>query len=103
LLLCLAPFAPHLSDELLQRLGFAESSYKIAWPVADESLAREDEITIPVQVNGKLRARVTVAAGSDDATIRTAALSHAEIAAQLGESEPKKVVVVPGRLVNIVI
>jgi len=103
LLLCLAPFAPHLSDELLQRLGFDQSSYQIAWPLADESLAREDEITIPVQVNGKLRARVTVAAGSDDATIRAAALQQSEIAAIVNGQEPKKIVVVPGRLVNIVI
>jgi leucyl-tRNA synthetase len=58
MLLLLSPFAPHAADELLSRLGFAESAYVMAWPKADEAVAREDEITIPVQVNGKLRARL---------------------------------------------
>jgi leucyl-tRNA synthetase len=54
MLLLLSPFAPHAADELLSRLGFAESAYVMAWPKADETVAREDEVTIPVQVNGKL-------------------------------------------------
>jgi leucyl-tRNA synthetase len=103
MLLLLSPFAPHLSDEVLQRLGFEESAYVMGWPKANEDVAREDEITVPVQVNGKLRARIVVPAGSDEATLREAALSHADVSTQLAGKEPKRVVVVPGRLINIVL
>ncbi len=103
LLLCLGPFAPHLSDELLERLGFESSSYEMAWPQADEALAREEEITIPVQVNGKLRARLTVAADSAEETLRELALQDPEVQKHLEGREPKRVIVVPGRLINIVV
>ena len=102
LVLCLAPFAPHLSDELLERLGFDESSFRLAWPVADKSVARESEITIPVQHNGKLRTRITVAADVTEDELKAAALTSSEVVAALGGREPKKVIVVPGRLVNVV-
>ena len=102
LILLLAPFAPHLSDELLGRLNFEYSSFESAWPVANEEVAREDEITIPVQVNGKVRARVTVAEGSDEATLRAAALGAPEIVALLN-GEPQRVIVVAGRLINVVL
>jgi leucyl-tRNA synthetase len=103
LVLCLAPFAPHLADELLSRLGFTVSSFQLPWPTADESIAREAEITIPVQVNGKLRARITVAADSDNATLQATALSQPDVQAHIEGREPKKVIVVPGRLINIVV
>ncbi|HEX8551182.1 MAG TPA: leucine--tRNA ligase [Abditibacteriaceae bacterium] len=102
LVLCLAPFAPHLSDELLERLGFGESSFRLSWPVADENVAREDEITIPVQHNGKLRTRITVAADAAEDALKAAALASPEIESALGGREPKKIIVVPGRLVNVV-
>lgn len=102
MLLLLSPFAPHLSDEIRERLGFAESAYLSAWPKANEAVAREDEITVPVQINGKLRARIVVPAGSDEATLREAALSHPDVSTQLEGTQPKRVIIVPGRLINIV-
>jgi leucyl-tRNA synthetase len=103
MLLLLSPFAPHATDELLSRLGFTESAYVMAWPEADEAVAREDEITIPVQVNGKLRARLVVPAGSDEATLRERALTNADVSTHLVGKEPKRVIIVPGRLINIVV
>ena len=103
MLLLLSPFAPHLSDELLHRFGFEKSAYEMDWPRANEELAKEEEITLPVQVNGKLRARVAVAPDADEETLRAAALSDAEIKAQLDGREPKRVIVVPGRMINIVV
>lgn len=99
----LSPFAPHLSDELFARLGFAGSAYEMTWPIANENVAREDEITVPVQVNGKLRARITASPDSDEATLREAALSTEEVKSQLEGREPKRVIVVPGRLINVVV
>lgn len=103
MLLLLAPFAPHLSDELLSQLGFEKSAYETAWPKGDAELAKEDEVVLPVQVNGKLRARVTLPAGSDEATIKQAVLADADVQSQLAGKEPKKFIIVPGRLVNIVV
>jgi len=103
LLLLLSPFAPHLSDEVLSRLGFSLSAYDLAWPQMDSVLAREEEITMPIQVNGKLRARLQVPADIAESDLRVLALSHIEVANQLGGKEPKRVVVVPGRMVNIVV
>ena len=102
LTILLSPFAPHLADELLQRLGFNKTSFETTWPQANEDVAREDEITVPVQVNGKLRARITVPEGSDEGVLREAALSAPEIVALLN-GEPKRVIVVPGKLVNVVL
>lgn len=103
LLLLLSPFAPHLSDEVLSRLGFSLSSYDMAWPQMNEDLAREEEITMPVQVNGKLRARLQVPADISESDLRVLALNHEDVAAQLAGKEPKRFVIVPGRMVNIVI
>jgi leucyl-tRNA synthetase len=101
LLLSLSPFAPHLSDELLLRIGYIHSGYNSAWPQADAELAREDEITLPIQINVKLKSRITVAADADESTLRSAVL--AAIADQLDGKEPRRVIIVPGRLVNIVL
>ena len=103
MVLLLAPFAPHLSDELLAQLGFEKSSYQTPWPKGDAQLAKEDEVVLPVQVNGKLRTRVTLPAGSDEAMIKQAVLADAEIQAQLDGKELKKFIIVPNRLVNIVV
>ncbi len=102
LALCLAPFAPHVGDEILERLGFEASSFKLSWPQADADWAREEEVTVPVQVNGKLKARIQVAADADQTAIQETALAAPEIRAALGGKEPRRVIVVPGRLVNIV-
>lgn len=103
LLLCLAPFAPHLVDELLERLGFAGSAYEMPWPQGREEVAREEEIVMPVQVNGKLRARLTVPAGCDEDTLRRLALESSEVQSHLDGKEPRRVIVVPQRMVNIVV
>ncbi len=103
LLLLLSPFAPHLADEMGEKLGFSGSFYRATWPQFDVEVAREDEITVPVQVSGKLRARLTVAADISPQDLEKLALENAEVSAFLSGKTPKKVIVVPGRLVNIVV
>ena len=97
LLLLLSPFAPHIADELGEQLGFEQSFYQMTWPRADADVAKEDEVVIPVQVNGKLKARLTVEVGLANDVLEALALEAAEVTAA------KKVIVVPGRLVNIVV
>jgi len=103
LTLLLAPFAPFLAAELWEQIGGEGAVFRVAWPIADPELAREDEIEIPVQVNGKLANVVTVPAGSDEATIQAAAQADAKVAARIAAKTVVKVIVVPGKLVNIVV
>jgi leucyl-tRNA synthetase len=103
LTLMLAPFAPFLAAELWEQLGGEGAVFRIAWPVANQELAREAEIEIPVQINGKLVTVVTVPAGSDMATIQAAAQADAKVAARIAGKTVVKVIVVPGKLVNIVV
>ena len=103
LTLLLAPFAPFLAAELWEQLGGEGAVFRTAWPVADPELAREAEIEIPVQVNGKLVHVVTVPAGSDEATIQAAAQADAKVTARMAGKNVVKVIVVPGKLVNIVV
>ena len=103
LTLMLAPFAPFLAAELWQVLGGHGAVFRVAWPVADAELAREAEIEIPVQVNGKLANVVTVPAESDETTIQAAALADAKVIARMAGKTMVKVIVVPGKLVNIVV
>ncbi len=98
----LAPVAPHLAEELWARLGKPYSVHLQAWPQADAAAAADEEITLVVQVNGKVRDRIVVPAGTGDETARQAALASATVQRFLGGQEPRKVIVVPGRLVNIV-
>ena len=100
--LLLAPFAPHLAEELWRRLGHAESLAYEPWPETDAAWLREDVITLAVQVNGKRRDEIQVPVGADEAAIRAAALAAPNVARHLAGREPKKVIVVPGRLVNVV-
>ena len=103
LALLLAPFAPYLAHELWEMLGEKRSLLRTPWPKYDPALAKEDEIEIPVQVNGKLRSRVVVPAGAPDDVVRTHALSDVRITAMLDGKQIVKVIVVPAKLVNIVI
>jgi leucyl-tRNA synthetase len=96
LILMLAPFAPHISEELWQKLGHEGSLTYVDFPVADPRLLAEEMVTYPVQVNGKVRGRIEVPAGSGEDVVRVAALEAVSI------SDPKKVIVVPGRLVSVV-
>jgi leucyl-tRNA synthetase len=100
--LLLSPFAPHLAEELWERLGHAESLAHEAWPQADAALLVEDTVTLAVQVNGRRRGEIHVPAGADEAAIREAAIAEPNVERHLGGRQPKKVIVVPGRLVNIV-
>ncbi|MCD2145849.1 leucine--tRNA ligase [Gordonia paraffinivorans] len=102
LVIMLAPLAPHIAEELWHRLGHDTLVVRTAFPTADEKWLVEDSIEIPVQVKGKVRSRITVAADADEDTLRTAALADEKIAAILDGAEPRKVIVVPGRLVNVV-
>jgi leucyl-tRNA synthetase len=103
LALLLAPFAPYLSAELWEMLGEKGSLLRTPWPKYDPELAKEDEIQIPVQVNGKLRSVVSVAAEADESTIREAALSDEKVSGLIAGKQIVKVIVVPKKLVNIVI
>ena len=103
LTLLLAPFAPFLAAELWQQMGHQGVVFRTQWPVVDEALAREDELEIPVQANGKLVTVVKVAAGSDEAVVKAAALEDAKVKVRLEGKTLVKVIVVPGKLVNLVV
>ena len=103
LVLMLAPLAPHLAEELWRRLGHEASLAHGPFPVADETYLVEDSVEYPVQVNGKVRGRVTVAADADGDAVQAAALAEEKVVAFLDGRTPKKVIVVPGRLVNVVL
>lgn len=101
LVLLLAPFAPHFSEELWEMLGQPYSVFNQRYPVADEKALVRDEVELAVQVNSKLRARITVPAGAERGEIESAA--REAVKAQLGGAEPKKIIIVPGRLVNLIV
>jgi leucyl-tRNA synthetase len=103
LTLLLAPFAPYLSFELWEYIGEKGDLLRAPWPKFDEALAREEQIEIPVQINGKLRAVVTVGADADEDTVRDAALKDAKIAALIAGKEIVRIIVVPRKLINIVV
>ncbi|HEV2618917.1 MAG TPA: leucine--tRNA ligase [Acidobacteriaceae bacterium] len=99
----LAPFAPFLAAELWEEIGGKEAVFRTAWPETNEYWAREDEMEIPVQSNGKLVTVVRVAAGSDEAAMKSAALADEKVVARLEGKTVVKVIVVPGKLVNLVV
>ncbi|WP_343600272.1 leucine--tRNA ligase [Mycobacterium sp.] len=103
LVLMLAPLAPHLSEELWARLGHPSSLAHGPFPVADPTYLVQDTIEYPVQVNGKVRGRITVSAGADAAAVESAALADEKVRGFLAGATPKKVIVVAGRLVNLVV
>ncbi|MTD56172.1 leucine--tRNA ligase [Amycolatopsis pithecellobii] len=103
LVLMLAPLCPHIAEELWHRLGHVDSLVHGPFPVADERYLVEDTVEYPIQVNGKVRARITVAADAGKDAVTSAALADEKIAALLNGGEPRKVIVVPGRLVNVVV
>lgn len=103
LVLMLAPFSPHIAEELWAQLGYEGGLLKSGrWPQADPGLARREELEIPVQVNGKLRSRLLVLPDITEADLRAAALNDEKIQALIDGHEVVKVIVVPQRLVNVV-
>jgi leucyl-tRNA synthetase len=103
LVLMLAPLAPHVAEELWQRLGHPTSLAHGPFPVADPDYLVEDTVEYPVQVNGKVRGRITVPADADADAVEAAALADEKVQTSLAGATPKKVIVVAGRLVNLVV
>nr|MCH9721282.1 class I tRNA ligase family protein [Actinomycetes bacterium] len=103
LVLMVAPLAPHLAEELWSRLGHVGSLAHGPFPVADPQYLLADTVEYPVQVNGKVRGHITVAADADREAVETAALAEDKVRGFLAGATPKKVIVVPGRLVNVVV
>ncbi|MFM7870233.1 MAG: class I tRNA ligase family protein, partial [Actinomycetota bacterium] len=99
----LSPLCPHLGEELWARLGHRESVTYEPFPVADPALLVEDSIEYPVQINGKVRARISVPADADIDAVQSMALADDKVQAALDGATPKKVIVVPGRMVNLVV
>jgi len=103
LVLLIAPFAPFLSAELWNELGEKGDVLRTSWPVSDAALAKENEIEIPVQVNGKLRSVVRLAADADKEALEAAARADATVQPWIADKRVVKVIVVPGKLVNLVV
>ncbi len=102
LLLLLAPTAPHLTEELWQRTGGSYSIHSQSWPQWDEALVKEEEIVIPVQINGKLRDTMTVSAAVTEEEAKKQALDREKVKQHLKDNQVKKVIYVPSKVLNIV-
>jgi leucyl-tRNA synthetase len=102
LVLLLAPFAPHLAEELWAELGHAESVFRHAWPVADPAALEREAILVVVQVDGRMRTRLSVKPSMGDEALKAEALADAKVRPWIDARQVERVVVVPGRLVNIV-
>ena len=103
LVLMLAPFAPYLAHELWEMLGETSDLLRAPWPQYDPALAKEEEVEIAIQVNGKIRSRIVVPADADRRQVRELALADEKVKAAIEGKEVVKVLVVKGRLVNIVV
>jgi leucyl-tRNA synthetase len=103
LVLLLAPFAPYLAAELWEVLGEKENLLRFPWPAYDPALAKEDEITYAIQVNGKLRSHVAFPADSPEDVVRDRVLADEKVRAALADKQLVKVIFVPGKLVNVVV
>ncbi len=103
LTLMLSPFAPHIAEEMWEALGHTEGINSVSWPLFDEAIAKEEEITIVVQINGKVRSRIQIPADSTEEALRESALSDPRILELMAGKEMRKVIVVPGKLVNVVV
>ena len=103
LILLISPFAPHIAEQLWREIGENGSVFSEDWPVWDEEAAKEDEIQLVVQINGKVRAKLMVPAGLDDETLKEKAFDEPKIKEQMNGKPLRKVIVVKSRLVNIVI
>ena len=103
LVLLLGPFAPYMAEDLWHELGQEGTLLRIAWPDFDPELAKEDEVEVVVQVNGKLRSRLVVARGTDRAELERLATIDSKIVPYLEQKTVRKVIVVPDKLVNVVV
>ena len=103
LLRLLAPITPHITHALWIRLGYGDDILKFCWPKVNVKALQTSTVELIVQVNGKLRAKVTVPTDSDEETIKNAVLNNDKIQSHLGDKTVKKMIIVPERLVNIVV
>ena len=103
LTLMLAPFAPYVAQELWEEQGNSGPVFKQEWPDFDPDLARETEIEIPIQINGKLRTRISVVPGLDAAQLKVAALDEDKVQEWIGEKTIVKIIAIPEKLVNVVV
>jgi leucyl-tRNA synthetase len=103
LVLLMNPFAPHVCEEMWLRLGHEGGLVKAPWPTADATVAREDSVELAVQVNGKVRGRITVPRDAGEDEIRRSALAEPRVAEELDGKQVSKLIVVPGRLVSVVV
>jgi leucyl-tRNA synthetase len=103
LIVMLSPFAPHTTEELWHMYGHADGLGGTRWPSFDAEVAKAEELEIPVQVNGKLRAVVKVPPSIDDAELQKIALADANVQTHIAGKTPKKVVVVKGKLISVVV
>jgi leucyl-tRNA synthetase len=103
MLLMMAPLTPHLAEELWSRLGHDHTLTNESFPEPDPALLVEDSIELPVQINGKVRGHIGVSPTADAATIEATALADAKVQTALDGRTPRKVIVVPGRMVNLVV
>jgi leucyl-tRNA synthetase len=101
-LLLLSPFSPHVAEELWEAMGNEPSIFSQAWPRWDDEIAREEEIELVIQVNGKVRAKLMVPQGLSDEEIKTRAVNEPRIRETVGDKTIKKIIVVRGKLVNMV-
>jgi len=102
LLLLLGPFCPHLTEELWQLLGHTESLFGEPWPQPEVAALTREEVTVVVQVDGKVRSRLTVGVGTEEGHVKALALADERVQPWLAGRQVARVVVVPGRLVNVV-
>jgi leucyl-tRNA synthetase len=103
LALILSPFAPHLGEEIWQRLGHAKSLAHEPWPEFDPALVKDDVLEIGVQVNGKTRGTITIAVDADEATARAAAMAEERVRTHVEGKTVKKFIYVKGKIVNFIV
>ncbi|RME57984.1 MAG: leucine--tRNA ligase, partial [Caldilineae bacterium] len=103
LLLMMAPIFPHISEELWHRIGNEESVHLQRWPEGDPEKAKEEDVTVVVQVNGRVRDKLVVAPDTDKAALEQMALASENVQKWLDGKQVRKVIVVPNRLVNVVV
>ena len=99
----LAPFGPHISEELWHRMGYRDSVCDAKWPDLNEEFLKSDTVNYPIQINGKLRANIELPTETTAAEAEKAALALEQVQKWLEGKPPKKVVFVPGRMINVVV
>jgi leucyl-tRNA synthetase len=103
LALVLAPFAPHVAEEIWSRLGETTSIALASWPSYDEAMLREDEVDMPIAIQGKVRSHIRVPTGADPAALEKLALADPKVQELTGGKSIRKVIVVPGKMINLVL